>query len=86
MSEGLKKLGIKVDEYPDGAIIYGGEFSGGEVHSQGDHRIAMSLAVAGTIASEQVIIKDVDSVDTSFPDFCECLTEIGAEIQRIKGA
>ena len=86
MSEGLKKLGITVDEYPDGAVIYGGKFSGGEVHSKGDHRIAMSLAVAGTIADEQVIIKDVDSVDTSFPGFCECMTEIGADIQRIEAS
>ena len=86
MSEGLKKLGITVDEYPDGAVIYGGKFSGGEVHSKGDHRIAMSLAVAGTIADEQVIIKDVDSVDTSFPGFCECMTEIGADIERIEAS
>lgn len=84
MSEGLKKLGIMVEEYPDGAIIYGGEFSGGKIHSKGDHRIAMSLAVAGTIANEQVIIEDTDSVDTSFPRFCECMAKIGADIQRIE--
>ena len=50
MSEGLRNLGIQVDESADGAIVHGGQFSGGTVQSHGDHRIAMSLAVAGTVA------------------------------------
>jgi 3-phosphoshikimate 1-carboxyvinyltransferase len=80
MAEGMRQLGIEVDESPDGAVVYGGRFSGGTVQSHGDHRVAMSLALAGTVASDEVIVEDVDSVDTSFPDFHECMTNIGVKV------
>ena len=80
MAEGMRNLGIQVDESTDGAVVHGGRFSGGTVQSHGDHRVAMSLAVAGTVASETVIVEDVDSVDTSFPGFCECMASLGADI------
>ena len=84
MSEGLRNLGIQVDESPDGAIVHGGQFGGGAVQSHGDHRIAMSLAIAGTIASESVLVKDVAAVNTSFPDFCQCMASVGADISPIE--
>jgi len=83
MSEGLRKLGIQVDESADGAIVHGGQFSGATVQSHGDHRIAMSLALAGTVASDEVLVEDVATVDTSFPGFCERMASIGAEIRPI---
>ena len=83
MSEGLRNLGIHVDESADGAIVHGGQFSGGTVQSYGDHRIAMSLALAGTVASDAVFVEDVSAVDTSFPGFCDCMTSIGAEIRQV---
>ena len=82
MSEGLRILGIQVDESPDAAVVYGGQFSGGTVKSYGDHRIAMALALAGTVASEAVIVEDVAAVDTSFPGFCACMASIGADIRQ----
>ena len=69
MAEGMRKLGVTVDESPDGAIVHGGGFTGGTVESFGDHRVAMSLAVAGTVADGEVVVRDVDAVDTSFPGF-----------------
>ncbi|MDG2107693.1 MAG: 3-phosphoshikimate 1-carboxyvinyltransferase [Woeseiaceae bacterium] len=84
MSEGLRNLGIRIDEQPDGAIIQGGQFTSGTLQSYGDHRIAMSLAIAGTVASDSVTVKDVAAVDTSFPDFCQCMAKIGADINLIK--
>jgi 3-phosphoshikimate 1-carboxyvinyltransferase len=83
MSAGLRNLGIQVDESAGGAIVHGGQFSGGTVQSHGDHRIAMSLALAGTIASDEVLVEDVVAVDTSFPGFCDCMASIGAEIRPI---
>ena len=83
MAEGMRKLGITVDEDPDGAVVHGGSFTGGTVESFGDHRVAMSLAVAGTIADGEVIVRNVDAVDTSFPGFCSCMASIGADIQAI---
>jgi len=80
MADGMRILGIQVDESSDGAVIHGGRFTGGTVQSYGDHRVAMSLAVAGTVASDAVIVEDVAAVDTSFPGFCDCMAEIGANI------
>lgn len=81
MADAFGILGIQVDETDDGAVVHGGHFNGGTVQSHGDHRVAMSLALAGTIASDEVIVEDVKAVDTSFPGFCECMTAIGAKIQ-----
>jgi len=80
MTQGLRELGIEVEEFPDGAVVTGGELKGGTVDSKGDHRIAMSFAVAGTVAREPVAIDDVAAVDTSFPGFCACLRLLGADI------
>jgi len=81
MAAGLRKLGISVDESDDGAIVHGGRFTGGEVDSRGDHRVAMSLAIAGTIALDTVTVNDVAAVNTSFPDFAACLSKLGVVIQ-----
>ena len=83
MADGMRRLGIQVDETEDGAVVHGGRFSGGEVDSAHDHRVAMSLAMAATIADDEVIIRDVDNVDTSFPGFGDCVAGIGAEIEVV---
>jgi 3-phosphoshikimate 1-carboxyvinyltransferase len=84
MAEGMRRLGIQVDESPDGAIVHGGRLKGGEVESFHDHRVAMSLAVAATVADGEVLIRGVDNVDTSFPGFSETLAGAGAEIEVLQ--
>ncbi|MBN8726407.1 MAG: 3-phosphoshikimate 1-carboxyvinyltransferase [Xanthomonadales bacterium] len=69
MARGLARLGIFVRELPDGADIHGGVLGGGEVDSAGDHRIAMSFAVAGALAGAPLRIGDCANVATSFPGF-----------------
>jgi 3-phosphoshikimate 1-carboxyvinyltransferase len=69
MAEGLAALGASVEARPDGMLIRGGRLSGGIVDSHGDHRVAMSFAVAATCAERPVEILDVANVATSFPDF-----------------
>jgi 3-phosphoshikimate 1-carboxyvinyltransferase len=81
MAAGLRALGIDVEESPDGAVVRGGQFSGGVVESHGDHRIAMSLAVAGATALEPVSVRDVAAVDTSFPGFCDCMAALNIDIK-----
>ena len=81
MATGLRVLGIQVDESQDGAVVHGGRIGGGTVESRGDHRIAMALAVMGTIADEPVTVLDVAAVDTSFPGFCDCMTSLGVRIR-----
>ena len=65
----LQALGARVQETPDGAVIDGGPLHGGAVESHGDHRIAMSLAVAAQRAGGEVRIGDCANVATSFPGF-----------------
>ena len=86
MADGLRRLGIRVDETPDGATIEGGKFSGGEVASYADHRVAMSFAMAGTIAAGPILIRDVDNVETSFPGFVDTVAMIGANIACLEEA
>ncbi len=81
MADGMRRLGITVEESPDGAVVHGGRFTGGDVNSFHDHRVAMSLAMAATIAEDEVLIRDVDNVDTSFPGFRECVAGIGADVR-----
>jgi 3-phosphoshikimate 1-carboxyvinyltransferase len=83
MAAGLRALGIAVDEFDDGAVVQGGRFAEGTVESFGDHRIAMSFAVAGTVADGPVKVLDVAAVETSFPGFEGCLAGIGADISRV---
>ena len=65
----LTKLGVDLDELPDGLTIRGGKLRGGEVESYHDHRMAMSLAVAALAASGPVLISGGECVDISYPTF-----------------
>lgn len=84
MADGMRKLGIQVDETADGAVVHGGRFQGGEVESYHDHRVAMALAMAATIADDEVLIRGVDNVDTSFPGFSNTLIRAGARIEVLQ--
>ena len=84
MATGMRNLGITVNETADGAVVQGGRFTGGVVQSCGDHRVAMSLAVAGTVATDEVRVEDVAAVDTSFPGFRELMGSLGAEIKLLR--
>ncbi|MEL1264295.1 3-phosphoshikimate 1-carboxyvinyltransferase [Pseudoxanthomonas putridarboris] len=83
MANGLRALGLRVDETPDGATIFPGALQGGEVDSHGDHRIAMAFAVAAQRAQGEVRIGDVANVATSFPGFDELAAGAGF---RLRGA
>lgn len=70
----LSKMGAKIKELEDGLIIEGGNLlKGAEVESFFDHRIAMSLAVAGLAARGETTIKESECINTSFPDFMPIL-------------
>jgi 3-phosphoshikimate 1-carboxyvinyltransferase len=83
MARGLAAVGIDVEERPDGAQIVGGPLRGGEVDSRGDHRIAMSFAVASLLARAPIEILNTAEVATSFPDFLEVA---GAEGLKVSAA
>jgi 3-phosphoshikimate 1-carboxyvinyltransferase len=73
----LRKMGALVRELPDGMEITGRErLAGAECESHGDHRIAMSMAVAGLAASGETIVRDSSWIETSFPGFERMLAEL----------
>ncbi|MBI4332279.1 MAG: 3-phosphoshikimate 1-carboxyvinyltransferase [Chloroflexi bacterium] len=66
----LTRLGARIDTLPDGMIIHGPcAFTGATVTGHGDHRLAMTLAVAGIVAAGTTIIKNAQAVDISYPTF-----------------
>lgn len=83
MCNALVALGCKLEERLDGAVIEGGALLGGRVDSHGDHRIAMSLAIAGQLSSGEVEILDCANVDTSFPGFMTLASGCGFSIGRL---
>jgi 3-phosphoshikimate 1-carboxyvinyltransferase len=73
----LGKLGAQIEARPDGMVITGVEqLRKGTVSSHGDHRIAMSLAVAALSARGEVTIEDTACTETSFPGFWELLENL----------
>jgi 3-phosphoshikimate 1-carboxyvinyltransferase len=74
MVEGLTALGARIrTPGPETVEIDGGPLRGGVVESAGDHRTAMSLAVAGLLAQGTTVIRGAECVAKSFPGFFEAL-------------
>ena len=73
----LSRLGARIEPLPDGMAIYGGRLlSGTEVESHLDHRLAMSLAVAGLIAKGETTISHAQVAKVSYPAFWQTLQQI----------
>ena len=89
MADGLKTMGIDCTPTDDGIIIEGkgksgdwsAVFSGGEIESHHDHRIAMSFSMAGLRTSGEIKIIGTETVATSFPTFTELANQAGLAIQ-----
>lgn len=83
MAAGLSAIGATVIEAADGLVIDGSDGEplpgGATVRAFLDHRIAMSLAVAGLHARSSVTVDDFTPVATSFPDFAELLAQLNVE-------
>jgi len=71
---GLNACGIQTIEHEDGYEVIGGELKSATINSHGDHRIAMSFAIAGLLAEMQ--IEDTECIETSFPNFFDILSNI----------
>ena len=78
----LKRCGIVAKELADGFSITGGTLHGAQIESFGDHRIAMSFAVAALVANGTMHIHDVACVDTSFPDFGTIYRRLGGVMKE----
>jgi 3-phosphoshikimate 1-carboxyvinyltransferase len=82
MAEGLRAIGVSVEELPDGLIVDGRDgdpfLGGATIAAQLDHRIAMSFAIAGLVSKAPITIDDISPVATSFPTFENMLASLGA--------
>ena len=82
MVEGLRAIGVDVEERKDGMVVTGGPITGGQIESHHDHRIAMSFAIAGGVSEAPIIINDADNVATSFPNFVDLATQAGLNVSE----
>lgn len=82
LAEGLRVLGVQVEEFPDGLDIHGGPVGGGRVRAFGDHRIAMAFAVLGTRATGPVTVDDATGIATSYREFADDLRSLGGVIDE----
>ncbi len=70
LAEGLRAMGTRVEERPDGLSIQGGlPLRGARVRAHGDHRIAMALSVAALAAGGDSHVEDAECASVSFPEF-----------------
>ena len=81
LAEGLRRMGAAVEEFADGLRVAGrggGKLRGAKVDPQGDHRIAMALAVAALGAEGDSTILNADCAAVSFPEFFATLSQLRA--------
>lgn len=78
----LAKMGVTMDEKPDGFTIEGPiRLSGAEVDSHDDHRLGMSLAIAALVANSPTTITEANCIADSFPGFVETMNSLGAKME-----
>lgn len=77
----LKKMGAHIHEKEDGMVIQHSDLYGADLFSHADHRLAMSLAVAGLGAEGKSSIEGVECISKSYPPFFDHLRKIGANIE-----
>ena len=82
MADGLAACGIDVEARSDGLAVQGGAIKGGRVDSCGDHRIAMSFAVAGGVSERGIAVDDCSNIQTSFPDFVAVARSVGLDMEQ----
>ncbi|MBN2487217.1 MAG: 3-phosphoshikimate 1-carboxyvinyltransferase [Bacteroidales bacterium] len=77
----LRKMGANIEELPDGLIVHQSELNGTRVHGYDDHRMVMSLAIAGMAADGVTEIDTAESVSVTYPTFIDDFNALGANIK-----
>ena len=82
MAHELTKMGIQVEEFEDGMAVTGGKLQPAHVDSFRDHRVAMSLAIAGMTCDSNernpTVIDSAESIAVTYPSFIDDFTKMGA--------
>jgi len=79
----LRKMGADIEELPDGLIIRQSKLHGAEVNGHDDHRVVMSLTLAGMIADGTTTVDTVEHAAVTYPTFANDFIALGAKIIRI---
>jgi 3-phosphoshikimate 1-carboxyvinyltransferase len=82
----LKKMGADITETEDGLYIRKSSLKGAHVHSYHDHRMAMSLAVAGMGAEGETYVSSIECVAKTFPSFMQDFATLGCSIQELQNS
>jgi 3-phosphoshikimate 1-carboxyvinyltransferase len=80
MTEGLKRMGAKIEEHIDGMTIYQSDLNGAIVKGYADHRTVMALTIAGMLADGETVITDGEAITKTYPGFVEAMKALGARI------
>ncbi len=81
MTAELTKLGAQITETEDGFVITGAQsLAGTTVDGHDDHRLSMSLVVAGLVASGATTVLDARCAADSFPGYAETMASLGADV------
>ena len=81
MAQELTKMGAKVEELEDGLVIHESVLSAAEVKGHHDHRIVMSLAIAGMMCDGETTVDTAEAASVTFPKFKEFMTKLGGSIR-----
>jgi 3-phosphoshikimate 1-carboxyvinyltransferase len=81
MTEGLTRMGAKVEERADGLTIYQSDLHGACVKGYGDHRTVMALGMAGMLADGVTVVNEYEAINKTFPTFVDLMTSLGAKME-----
>ena len=82
MHKALKAMGADVEERPDGLVIRKSRLRGASLDSRNDHRMVMTLSVAGMAARGQTLINNIECIKKTFPHYVEQMQGIGCDMQK----
>jgi 3-phosphoshikimate 1-carboxyvinyltransferase len=83
MAEELGKMGIGVEELPDGLIIHHSKAKAAELDGRSDHRIVMALSLAGLAIDGECVIDTAEAMNVTFPGFVELMKSVGADMNVV---
>lgn len=84
MARELTKMGAKIEELPDGMVIHQSRLTGADVDSHHDHRVVMSLAVAGMAAKGTTTVNSAEAMEVTFPNFAQLMRRAGAQLTLLE--
>jgi 3-phosphoshikimate 1-carboxyvinyltransferase len=84
MTAELRKMGADIEERDDGLVVRQSPLAGTEVEGHGDHRVVMSLAVAGLLSGGVTTVSGAEAVGVTFPEFSRLVKECGGDIAMIE--